>query len=149
MSDRIVADSSRRVVERPRPRCTFHIVGVGRRDRRERRVIGEPVGEGIEEGGDLVVGAAGELAERRPDAATHGGGGALVLDGRDVQQRAGRRIDDQPIAGPERGGELAGHRREPVAAVHDLLALGERRQLGRVRSAHGRPSVRSPHGRAQ
>ena len=119
MSARIFADSSRRVVERPWPR-PLDIAAVRRRDRTERGVVGETVGERLEEPRDLLVRARAERRER-VDARVDRGGRALVLGGRDVEQVAGVLDDDEAVARGEPRRQLGGHERHAVAAEHDRL----------------------------
>ena len=57
-----VADSTRRVVDRPRPAARADVGLVGRSRSARTCVVGQPVGERVEERGDLLVGTAGEPA---------------------------------------------------------------------------------------
>ena len=131
MSARIRAVSSRRVVDRPAPAAPLHVDGVRRGDRRERRVVGRPRGEGLEEGRDRLVVASRQLGERhrrRTDRSVDHAGDPR----RDVHERTRRLDDDETITGSERLGELGADGDHPVAAEHDRLPGSQVRERADV-----------------
>ena len=93
-------------------RGSLHVAGVRRGDRRERRVVGQALGEGLEEGRDQLV-----VARASSENATVA---ALIAPSTTRAIRAGmwtqrtRRLDDhETITGSERVGELGVRRRRP------------------------------------
>ncbi len=102
------------------------------RDRREPLVIGEGIGELLEEVADLLV-AHRSKAGKRTAGVGHGVTHQLIDRRWDHEQRAGGLHDDQPVAFTESLGEVSGHHRETIASEWDLLALRqacERSYLG-------------------
>jgi len=93
----------------------------------------QPRGEILEEAGDLGVGdgAHGLEGVVRP---SHGRRDPVRDALGDVQQRAGVLHHHQPVARPERLGQLIGHERDPVPAKGNRHA---RRQMLQQGGAHG------------
>ena len=109
-------------------RGPLDVAAVRRRDRTERGVVGETVGEHLEEPGDLRVGARSEGLERG-DGGVDRGGRARVLAGRDVEEVARVVHDDQAVARGEPRRQIGGHERHAIAAEHDRLPGREGAQL--------------------
>ena len=119
MSSRIRSDSTSRVVERPAAAAAATSASFAARIGRQHAVVGEAGREAVEEAVTCsslhVASPANAACAPRPP------GRGRVLRRGHVQQVAGLRDDEQPVAGDERGCQLGRHGRDPVAAEHDLL----------------------------
>jgi hypothetical protein len=135
--------------------CACDVARVGVGDRRERGVVGESVGERVEEAVDRRV-LDGAEQQRRVHRSGHRGARGLACRGRDVEELTRLLVDEERVAGGERVGERRRYRHDAVAAEDDRLPrrepLEQRRERGvRPGGAHGGEGwVPDPwaHGRA-
>ena len=121
MSARIVAESSSRVVDRPRRRADATSAAFASAIGAKTGIVGEERGKACEEVADLIVGAPGEPGEAI-DRSRHRRLDEPVFGSRDVQEVAGVLDDDQLVTRCERSGKLGADVGDSVAAEHDRLA---------------------------
>ena len=121
MSARIRSSRRNRVVDRPDTGSALHVGRVRSGNAREHHVIGQGGGEAVEEGRDRLVAGISECGE-----AVHCARDRIIdqrVDRcRDVEQRAGRLHDDEPITGREPLRQISSDAHHTITAERDLLS---------------------------